>query len=83
MTRSIHIKPVLNGFVCEVGCQAIVFDSREKLLVELGSYLTNPEATEKRYIAGALNKMDGPAVAPREPFPESVNGANEAPRVPR
>lgn len=60
--RPIQIQPVLNGFICQVGCQQVVFTSITGLIGELGDYYRDPGATEKRYIDNALNK-----VIPRAP----------------
>lgn len=53
--HTIKIDVVLNGFVCEVGCQRVVYQTREALLEELRKYLTDPQATEKEYQGCALN----------------------------
>ena len=55
MIRDISIKAVLNGFVCNVGCQQVVFSSVTELQMWLGAYLTNPEETEKTFMAQACN----------------------------
>lgn len=57
MTRVIIITPVLNGYVCDVGCQRVVFTDKQTLLHELSGYYDKPEETEKRYIERAVNKM--------------------------
>ena len=56
MTREITIRPALNGYICQVGCQTVVFQTRALLLVELAEYLEKPELTEQRYLNAALNK---------------------------
>ena len=48
--HDIKIKAVLNGYICQVGCQTVVFGSRKKLLKELDRYLNNPAAVEKEYL---------------------------------
>lgn len=53
MIRRIQIEPALNGFVCQIGCQTVVFTSVDSLLEHLGDYLRDPEATEKYFIAKA------------------------------
>jgi hypothetical protein len=64
MIREITITPVLNGFVCKVGCQKVVFESVSEMARNLEAYYKNPEETEKRFIKEAVNKMnDGPCVA--------------------
>lgn len=61
MTREINIKPVLNGFICKVGCQTVVFGDVATLASNIERYYKNPEAVEKEFIAKAVNKMmDGP-----------------------
>lgn len=50
MLRRITIAPVLNGFIVEVGCQTLAYTNPDKLLTDLGQYLSNPEETEKRLI---------------------------------
>lgn len=65
--RTITIKPVLNGFVCQVGCQTVVFSKREDLLGALRDYLTNPDEYEKYFRDKALHKgmIEGPAIVDR------------------
>jgi hypothetical protein len=64
MTREIKITPVLNGFVCKVGCQTVVFGTASDLASNIERYYKNPESVEKEFIAKAVNKMtDGPLVA--------------------
>ena len=60
MPREINIKPVLNGFVCQVGCQTLVFDTVRSLAVAVEEYFNHPEETEKRFLEKAINKMEGP-----------------------
>jgi hypothetical protein len=67
--REILIRPVLNGFLCQVGCQTLAFETREKMLVELEAYLRNPADTEKRFITNAVNQMMEYPVAPATPPP--------------
>lgn len=50
MLRNIQIRPVLNGFLLNVGCQELAYTDTNKLLGDLGDYLRNPEETEKRII---------------------------------
>ena len=65
MIRDISIKPVLNGFICKVGCQQVVFESVASLVQNLEAYLKDPSAVEKQFILGAVNKMtDGPQCMP-------------------
>lgn len=51
MIHEITIRAVLNGYVVQVGCQTVVFQSQEAMLSELGQYLRDPEGMEKRYSA--------------------------------
>lgn len=50
MLREINIRPVLNGFVAQIGCQSLAYTSVDKLVLDLGAYLRDPEETEKRII---------------------------------
>jgi transcription initiation factor TFIID subunit TAF12 len=54
--RDVTIRAVLNGFVVKVGCQEVVFESRERLLSELDRYLTDPNTVEQEYREQAVNK---------------------------
>jgi len=64
------IKPVLNGFVCKVGCQTVVFGDTLTLSREIKAYYDNPEATEAKFLAKAVNKTnDGPCMPEPEPAP--------------
>lgn len=55
MLRKIEINAVLNGFIVQVGCTAVVFESATKMLEELGKYLADPAATEKAYQTDSIN----------------------------
>lgn len=50
MARTVVIRPVLNGFVCEVGCQTVVFNSLDRICELLKEYYTNPDALEKSFL---------------------------------
>ena len=52
---------MLNGFVCDVGCQRVVFTDKQTMLGQLSEYYDKPEEVEQRYIERAVNKM-GPVV---------------------
>ena len=68
MTRELRIIPVLNGWIVDVGCQRVVFTDREVMAREMMEYYRNPDETEKRYMANAVNRiMPEPAAAPPEP----------------
>ena len=58
MIREITITPVLNGFVCKVGCQKVVFECIEDMVENIADYYRNPEKVEKEFLAQAVNKMD-------------------------
>ena|ERR1019366_6742637 len=61
MIREILIKPVLNGFICTVGCQLVVFQSASEMVREIEAYYKNPGVMVKAFMAKAVNKMsDGP-----------------------
>lgn len=57
--KNIEIKPALNGYICQVGCQQVVYNSIEHLLAELGNYLRDPKGVEKSYIENAVNRIEG------------------------
>ena len=64
----ITIKAALNGWICQVGCQALVFESKEKMLGEINRYLEMPESVEKEYREHAVNARllplnTGPGIA--------------------
>lgn len=65
MIREISIKPVLNGFICKVGCQQVVFESVTNLVQNLDAYLRDPDVVEKEFVRDAVNKMpDQPQCMP-------------------
>jgi hypothetical protein len=51
----IAIKTVLNGWYCLIGSQALVFESKEKMLKEISRYLDLPVNFEKEYQEHAVN----------------------------
>lgn len=55
MIRELHIKAVLNGYIVNVGCQTVVFNSPADMLKDLGNYLDKPWDVEQRYTTTALN----------------------------
>lgn len=63
--RDITIRPVLKGYVVQVGCTTVVFGGKLALLRALESYLENPGKVEKEYLRDAVN----PIVAPRPEEP--------------
>lgn len=52
---NVMIKPALNGWQVEVGCQTLVFNDMSTLLKELEKYLKDPEGVEKHYRENAIN----------------------------
>lgn len=48
--REVRITAVMNGYIVTVGCQTLVFTTREEMLTELGRYLANPCGVEAEYI---------------------------------
>lgn len=80
MPRDIQIHPVLNGFVCNVGCQIVVFHSAREVATQLIRYYEAPEKTEKEYIEAAVNKT---VQTPAEPVPATPAGCiTQAPPPP-
>ena len=87
MIREIKIKAALNGYVANVGCQTLVFNSRADMLKELDGYLEKPDETEKRYRETAVNRellnclhptpACDEAPAPRAPYPAVTPAVNE------
>ena len=47
--REVKIVAVMNGYIAVVGCQTLVFETRERLLNELARYLADPEGVEREY----------------------------------
>lgn len=50
MIRALKIETLLNGFTVQCGCQRLAYTSTKELLKDLGDYLKDPEATEKRIL---------------------------------
>ena len=48
--RPLSINKLLRGWIVQVGCQAIAFETLEKTLSEVGRYLRNPGEVEKEYL---------------------------------
>lgn len=80
MTRDIHIIPVLNGYLCKVGCQSVVFQDRTQMVTEIDRYYGDPEAVEKEYVAKAVNKMRDELVPCCEPTTLSQLNQAQNPR---
>lgn len=49
-TRDITIRKVLNGYIGTVGCQTLVFNSKDEMLRELSRYLDNPKQVTEEYM---------------------------------
>jgi hypothetical protein len=64
--HNIQIEAVLNGWVCQVGCQRIVYNDRRTLLNDLDDYLRDPVGTHERIVKGAAN---APLLMPLAPPP--------------
>lgn len=54
--RSILIRPVLNGFIVEVGCQKVVCTSVIDLANEVARYYGSPSETEEYYLTHPVNR---------------------------
>lgn len=66
----ISIRPALNGWIVEVGCQTLTFNSKVTMLTELNKYMDDPEGTEKFYRENAVNrKITLVRAAPADPPP--------------
>ena len=64
MVRNIHITPVMNGFVCQIGCQQVVFNTIEDMTDGITKYYRNPKEVEALWVKNALNKtLDNPVTA--------------------
>jgi len=61
-TRNIEIVPVLNGWICFIGCQRVVFTDKQTMLRELGKYYADPAKVEREYIAKRVNRTEGAPV---------------------
>lgn len=70
--REIKIRPVLNGFIVQVGCQTVVFDNISAMTSAIERYYKDPGAVEKEFVARALNRtaetdLDYALLAPGQP----------------
>lgn len=83
--RNIQIKPALNGFICTIGCQTVVFTSADVLCEHLSKYLKDPTGYERHFVeAFGINKaytLPGIPV-PHEPVPVSRDAFPESERPP-
>ena len=54
--EDIKIKPALNGWIVEVGCKKVVFNSLGEMIDEIKAYIADPEEAEKHYMDNAVNE---------------------------
>ena len=59
MIRKFTVKPVLNGYIVEIGCQTIVFHSKKRFLKEVEMYLDNPDGRERYWLKHGVNSGVG------------------------
>lgn len=71
----VTISKAMNGYIAEVGCQTLVFETEGKLINELTRYMNNPDGVEKEYQELYGPKKNEPAT-PRGG--EMAIGTNEA-----
>ena len=90
----VKIKKAMNGYIVEVGCQTLVFETEGKLINELTRYLNNPGKVEKEYqelygektespqrggVVGHMTLTNPYAPAKSEPVPEPRQDIEESP----
>lgn len=75
MLRDINIRPALNGFIVNMGCQIIVFETVDKLVDNLRDYLRDPDKTEKAFMASGINRKH---THPDMPVPQGVTWTGHA-----
>ena len=83
----VTIAKAMNGYIAEVGCQTLVFETEGKLINELTRYMNNPDGVEKEYQELYGPKKNEPAT-PRggeiglrvenPSVPEPTRGVNRA-----
>lgn len=64
--HDVTISEADNGWIVKVGCMTLVFNSKKKLLKELGKYLEDPGKMQRKYMRkyrGVGNLSAHPAVA--------------------
>lgn len=79
--RDIGVSAVANGWIVTVGCQRFVYDEVAKLVADFQSYLTDPEGTEKRIMAAAVNAKHTVGVGNPAP-PRGYVGGQDAANIP-
>jgi len=72
--REVNIRPVLNGFVVDVGCQTLVFNDIEEVARQLVAYQREPAAREKFFAENAVNKTlyQEPVCEPQPSFTNNL-----------
>ena len=77
MFRPLTITAVLNGWIVTCGCQTVVYQDHTQLVADLHAYLTDPDATEQRFLTTGVNRQHtgGPATAPTPPDPRSYGAS--------
>jgi hypothetical protein len=88
MIRDIKIKPVLNGFIVECGCQTLVCEDVDRLTKSINTYLKNPETIETEWINNSINSKFvqstiGVLRADRPPAEERIYETAPVPSAPR
>jgi hypothetical protein len=78
MPREITIRPVLNGFVVDVGCQRVVFSTTKQLGIAVEEYYNHPDEVEAKYRENAVNKImnEGTCAAPPPPSAMNIAGTD-------
>lgn len=49
------IRPVLNGWIIQVGCQELVFSDRVLMFSQVDEYLQQPDVVEKQFREKSVN----------------------------
>lgn len=55
MFRTVTITAVLNGYIVNVGCQTVTFNSKEEMAVALLAYCGDPTTTERKWLTQSVN----------------------------
>ncbi len=55
MIRPVTIKAVLSGWIAEVGCQTLVFNTLDDLIMSLKEYLIHPVQEERKFLTQSVN----------------------------
>ncbi len=54
--REIIIRAALNGWIVQVGCQAVVYLDRELMFSDIKEYMDNPSKKEENFLKTATNR---------------------------